>query len=277
MTDAKPGSSSQQEVPPFLKWAGGKRWFVDRYLDIVPSTFGRYIEPFLGSGALFFALQPRCAILSDLNSELIGTFAAVRQDCNPIVSTLRRYHRLHSRTLYYQIRKSRPRSEAVRAARFIYLNRTCWNGLYRVNTRGQFNVPVGTKTNVLRNTHDLTRASALLKRASLMSCDFEVTLARARPGDLIFADPPYVTAHSQNGFLKYNETLFSWHDQVRLMECLRKANERGALILATNADTPSIRKLYEKWFTVRTTTRSGIIAASPTRRGTTNELVITSW
>lgn len=269
--------SAPEHCLPFLKWAGGKRWFVNRYLDDLPTDFGRYIEPFLGSGALFFALKPREAILSDLNADLVDTFAAIKQDWRRVVSALRRYQRLHSTAFYYRIRSSRPRSEAARAARFIYLNRTCWNGLYRVNIRGQFNVPMGTKDSVLLDCDDFPRASALLKHASLISADFESVIARARRGDLIFADPPYVTAHSQNGFLKYNEKLFSWDDQVRLMECLRKAKNSGVQVLATNADTPSIRKLYEKSFTVRAATRSSIIAASSGRRGTVSELVISSW
>jgi len=250
---------------------------VKQYFDIIPADFGRYIEPFLGSGALFFALQPKEAILSDLNADLVETFAAIKGDWKRVVSLLRKYHKLHSTPFYYRVRSSRPHSKVARAARFIYLNRTCWNGLYRVNKLGQFNVPVGTKENVLLDSDDFCRASALLKRAALMTADFELVISTARRGDLVFADPPYVTAHSQNGFLKYNEKLFSWGDQVRLMESLNGAKERGVQILATNADTPSIRKLYEKWFTVRTTTRSSIIAASPTRRGTSNELVITSW
>jgi DNA adenine methylase len=269
--------SAPEQCSPFLKWAGGKRWFVSRYLNLLPTDFGRYIEPFLGSGALFFALQPRKAILSDLNADLIETFAAIKENWKAVDFALRRCNRLHSTAFYYRIRSSRPRSEATRAARFIYLNRTCWNGLYRVNTRGEFNVPLGTKDSVLLDTDDFCRASGLLKRASLLSADFESVISRARRGDLIFADPPYVTAHSQNGFLKYNEKLFSWDDQVRLMECLWKAKKNGVRIVATNADTPSIRRLYEKSFTVRAATRPSVIAASSGRRGTVSELVISSW
>jgi DNA adenine methylase len=272
-----PTRSAQKECLPFLKWAGGKRWFVSRYLDIVPTNFERYFEPFLGSAALFFCLQPKRAILSDLNSDLVETFAAVKSRWKIVASNLKRYHHLHSPEFYYRVRKSRPRSDTARAARFIYLNRTCWNGLYRVNTRGQFNVPVGTKENVVLESDDFCRASVLLKRARLVSSDFESVISMACRDDLIFADPPYVTAHSQNGFLKYNEKLFSWEDQIRLMKCLRKAKAKGAKILTTNADTPSVRKLYEKSFTVRAATRSSIIAASPDNRGTRSELVITSW
>ena len=272
-----PTPSAQEQCLPFLKWAGGKRWFVSRYLDIIPTHFGRYIEPFLGSGALFFALQPKEAVLSDVNADLVETFSAIKENWKAVISVLRRYHRLHSPAFYYQIRSSRPRAKVTRAARFIYLNRTCWNGLYRVNVRGQFNVPVGTKEKVLLDTDDFYQASVLLKGASLMTSDFEPVICRARRGDLIFADPPYVTTHSQNGFLKYNEKLFSWDDQVRLMECLRNAKRSGVQILATNADTPPIRKLYRGSFTIRTVTRASVIASSPGRRGTSSELIITSW
>jgi DNA adenine methylase len=270
-------SEVETQCLPFLKWAGGKRWFVNQSRDSIPDNFGRYIEPFLGSGALFFGLQPREAILSDLNAELIETFSTIKENWESVRSILQRYHELHSPRFYYRMRSSRPRSKAMRAARFIYLNRTCWNALYRVNIRGQFNVPIGTKQKVLLDSDDFCRVSDLLKGASLITSDFEPIISRAHAGDLIFADPPYVTAHSQNGFLKYNEKLFSWDDQLRLVSCLRTAMKNGTHILATNADTPAIRKLYEGSFAVRTASRSSVIAASSARRGIRNELVITSW
>jgi DNA adenine methylase len=260
--------------PPFLKWAGGKRWFAARYLDLLPARFDRYIEPFLGSGALFFALRPPKAILADLNADLIATYLAIQGDWKRVVRILGRHNGKHSKEFYYSVRSSQPRTPHGKAARFIYLNRTCWNGLYRVNTRGQFNVPVGTKEKVLLGADDFCRASVLLKGATLMTSDFERVVCQARQGDLIFADPPYVTAHSQNGFLKYNEKLFSWEDQVRLRDTLLDAKKRGAAVVATNADTPSIRGLYAQHFTVFSTSRSSVIAADAKNRGRTSELII---
>lgn len=137
-------------------------------------------------------------------------------------------------------------------------------------------MPIGTKQDVVLDGDDFHRTSAMLKRAALVVADFESVISRARRGDLIFADPPYVTAHSQNGFLKYNEKLFSWQDQERLMGCLLKAKKGGVRIVATNADTPSIRKLYRRSFTIRAASRPSVIAASSARRGFTSELVITS-
>lgn len=175
------------------------------------------------------------------------------------------------------MRSSQPRSGRARAAKFIYLNRTCWNGLYRVNRGGKFNVPIGTRQSVVLATDNFAQVSTLLQSASLGTSDFEPIIRRARAGDLIFADPPYVTLHSQNGFLKYNEELFRWNDQIRLRDCLREAKRKGALVLATNADSPVVRGLYENDFTVRSVSRSSAIASSPNRRGLSTELVITSW
>lgn len=266
-----------EAVLPFLKWAGGKRWFVAQHLGAIPAWTGRYFEPFLGSGAVFFALRPSRAILADLNADLIATFCAVKENWQGVAALLRRYQRLHSKCFYYKMRSSQPRSVSARAARFIYLNRTCWNGLYRVNLRGEFNVPKGTKKKVALDIDDFRRVSRMLERASLVVSDFERVIRRARKGDFIFADPPYVTSHSKNGFLKYNEKLFSWDDQVRLRDCLLQAKKNGAHVLSTNADSPPIGKLYEEGFTIRSVTRPSVIAAGPDKRGNVRELIITSW
>jgi DNA adenine methylase len=191
-----------------------------------------------------------------------------------VVRILAEYDTKHSKEFYYFVRSSRPKTLHGRAARFIYLNRTCWNGLYRVNTRGEFNVPVGTKEKVLLDADDFCQASVLLRDVALVASDFERVVRRARRGDLVFADPPYVTAHSQNGFLKYNEKLFSWADQIRLRDALIAAKKRGATIVATNADTPSIRALYEEHFKVSSATRSSVIASVARNRGRTSELII---
>jgi DNA adenine methylase len=264
-------------VVPFLKWAGGKRWFVKDHLDAIPAYTGRYFEPFLGSGTVFFALRPSRAILSDLNEDLVATFSAIKQNWSGVQALLRRYQRLHSKRFYYKMRESRPTSPAARAARLIYLNRTCWNGLYRVNAHGEFNVPKGTKENVILATDDFQQISLALQSASLIVSDFKRVIRRARQDDLIFADPPYVTSHSNNGFLKYNEQLFSWNDQIRLRDCLIEAKNKGAHVVATNADTPPIRTLYKEGFTIQTVTRPSVIAAGPDRRRTVTELIITSW
>jgi DNA adenine methylase len=268
--------ANKHDCVPFLKWAGGKRWFAARCPHLLPTQFNRYIEPFLGSGALFFALKPCRAILADINPDLIKTYAALRRNWRGVARILQTYQEAHSRTFYYSVRDSQPRSVLSRAARFIYLNRTCWNGLYRVNRHGHFNVPVGTKENVVLRSDNFRMVGKLLRPASLLASDFEPVIRLARDGDLIFADPPYVTSHSQNGFLKYNGKLFSWSDQIRLRDVLLEAKKSGAIIIATNADTPSIRKLYSESFKIFSLSRSSVIAADSKNRRQTSELIICS-
>jgi DNA adenine methylase len=176
---------------PFLKWAGGKRWLAPQLVKNLPDFSGRYIEPFLGSAAIFFAIRPSDALLSDTNEDLIETYNAIRDDHEQVHDLLKVHQRKHSVEYFYQMRQYRPRERYRKAARFIYLNRTCWNGLYRVNLQGVFNVPIGTKTNVLMATDDWTATSALLKSADIRCQDFEKSIDMAERGDLVFADPPY--------------------------------------------------------------------------------------
>lgn len=263
-------------VPPFLKWAGGKRWLVNHRPNLFNTNFKRYIEPFLGSGAVFFHLQPANAILCDQNPSLIETYNAIKGDWARVLRELRKHQRSHSRAHYYAVRETKYRSRYTRAAQFIYLNRTCWNGLYRVNLSGEFNVPIGTKSNVLLDTDDFQRVSDLLSNSDLKVRDFEKTIDLAKSGDLIFADPPYTVKHNLNGFIKYNERLFGWDDQIRLHHALCHAQKRGARIILTNADHSSIRKLYKKHFCLESVSRKSVLSGDKNYRGEVRELIITT-
>lgn len=244
---------------------------------LLPTTFNKYFEPFLGSAAIFFSLQPAKAILADINKELIDCYMAIRDDWGAVEGYLKIHHTFHSHDYYYQVRASKPKIYAKKAARFIYLNRTCWNGLYRVNLSGQFNVPKGTKTNVLLGTDNFQSVSQLLQNVELLHADFEMSLSKAKKGDFIFVDPPYTVKHNFNGFVKYNETMFRWEDQLRLSECLIDANRRGCLILLTNANHPSITDLYKHDFELIPLTRPSVIAASSSNRGVYEELAIKNF
>lgn len=261
-------------VLPFLKWAGGKRWLMPLATELRGSGSGLYIEPFLGSGAMFFGLHPARALLSDCNVELIETYKAIADDWQAVHAHLRRHDRLHSKAHYYSVRDQRPRNAATRAARFIYLNRTCWNGLYRVNRQGVFNTPIGTKTRAILATDDFEAVANLLRRAHLVAGDFETQIDAANEGDLIFADPPYTVRHQYNGFVKYNEQLFSWADQERLCAALARAKDRGANVICTNADHWSIRELYERDFKIFPLERYSSIAGAGGTRGRYAEVVI---
>lgn len=259
---------------PFLKWAGGKRWLVNNHADLLNVQHKRFIEPFLGSGAVFFKLAPIKALLSDKNEELIETYSTVKEEWWLVAKLLRVHHKNHCKKYYYKLRAQKPRTRGSRAARFIYLNRTCWNGLYRVNGNGDFNVPIGGKTNVTLETDDFEKVSQLLSGVTLIHGDFEVTMGKAKKGDFIFVDPPYTVKHNSNAFIKYNENLFSWDDQVRLRDSVVNATRAGAKVVVTNANHKSIRQLYFGIGEHTKLSRSSVIAGDPSARGDYEELLI---
>ncbi len=170
--------------------------------------------------------------------------------------------------------KKNVRSNFAKAAKFIYLNRTCWNGLYRVNSKGFFNVPIGTKTNVILESDNFEKISFCLKNVKLIANDFSKVVNSAGKGDLVFADPPYTVKHNHNGFIKYNESLFSWDDQLRLKDSLAGAIQKGAKVIITNAYHPSIKALYKGMGEQIKIIRPSRIAASAVARGQFEELVI---
>lgn len=264
-----------EKVIPFLKWAGGKRWFADGHLEkFLPKKFNRYIEPFLGSGAVFFNVLPQKAILNDLNSELILTYQSIKKDWARVSTHLKKHSLNHSEDYYYRVRDRKCRDQFSSAARFIYLNRTCFNGLYRVNLRGQFNVPKGSKDSVILPTDNFELISKQLKNARLLNMDFERVVDLAQKDDFLFVDPPYTVKHNNNGFIKYNETIFSWNDQVRLSDALTRAKKRGAYVVCTNANHSSIKSLFKNEFNLKALERASLLAASKEKRGKFDELII---
>jgi DNA adenine methylase len=270
-------AEQQTAVVPLLKWAGGKRWLAPKLRELAPVKYDHFIEPFLGGAATFFALAPSKAFLSDTNADLIDCYRAIAEDWSAVVRQLGHHQRNHDDDYYYQVRGSNPRTPASRASRFIYLNRTCWNGLYRVNLRGEFNVPKGTKTAVLMRSDNFPAAAALLRRAKLSTSDFERTVDRAGRHDFVFVDPPYTVRHNNNGFIKYNEKLFSWGDQERLRDAVLRAQKRGAKVLVSNADHKSVRDLYKGVGEILTVPRSSVIAGSSENRRATTELLIKTY
>ena len=251
---------------PFLRWAGGKRWLAAAGLSRFPKNFSRYIEPFLGSGAIFFALNPQRAILSDSNSELIATYKAIRKNWRKVERLLEAHGSNHSKKYYYEVRSSSPTNGYERAARFIYLNRTCWNALYRVNRKGKFNVPIGTRSRVTSDSDNFQSIARRLRRARLICCDFEKAIRKAHKGDLVYADPPYTINHGLNGFRKYNQHLFDWDDQIRLRDSLTCAMDRGACVCISNAWHSSILELYADKFRMISLDRASLISGKKAGR-----------
>lgn len=248
---------------------------MDLHGEIFPAEYGKYIEPFLGGAAIFFHLCPKQARLSDLNGDLIECYKQIR-DCPDELQALLGLHQTkHSKDHYYEVRSTNPETKIGRAARFLYLNRTCWNGLYRVNLKGKFNVPIGTKNTVLLSSDDFSRTSELLAGVDLVQCDFEQSLNEASEGDLVYIDPPYTVKHNFNGFLKYNESIFSWSDQVRLHAAAVCAKQRGATVIVSNAAHQSLLELYRDADNLQVVTRSSVLAASSLKRGRVEEILVT--
>jgi len=259
---------------PFLKWAGGKSQLLPDLLRYAPGEYGRYYEPFLGGGALFFALQPARAVLSDSNAQLIGAYQAVRQDVEALIRRLRRFRA--TRDAYYSVRARDPAdlSPMARAARFIYLNRTCYNGLYRVNSAGRFNVPFGRYKNPrICDPEGLRAAGAALRRARLRVGDFEAVTRPARAGDLVYFDPPFDPLSPTASFTSYTAGGFGPEEQARLARLCRALAERGCHVMLSNSDTPLIRRLYRDFRLVELQARRAI-NRNANGRGPVTELLI---
>jgi DNA adenine methylase len=243
----------------------------------LPSAYERYLEPFLGGGAVFFHLSPRLATLSDSNKELINVYRCLKDHAGEIDERIASLQKRHSEVLYYRTRGTDPTDAVGRAVRFLYLNRTCFNGIYRVNLKGVFNVPMGSKDLVEYPKDYLKGVAAILRRVSIRESDFEKTIDTATAGDFIYADPPYTVMHNNNNFVKYNSSLFSWDDQIRLAAAIKRASERGAAIMLSNADHQSVRELYKGFGYHRSVRRASILAAEPQHRRQTTELIVTSY
>jgi DNA adenine methylase len=266
----------QPMLKPVIKWAGGKQWLAAAAPHLIPKQFaGRYYEPFLGGGAFFFALSPALATVSDRNEALIKMYRALRSDTEGVIELLSRYP--HEKEFYYRIRKRLPSSIRSIATRFLYLNKTCWNGLYRVNQKNIFNTPFGNFENPTICDRDrIRRAARLLRRVSLRDGDFEKITGDAKRGDFVYFDPPYITGHKYNGFLKYNAPLFSWDDQKRLARLANKLSDVGVHVLVSNADQGTVVDLY-KGFNYYRVTRRSLIGGNVSSRGTVVEALFSNY
>jgi DNA adenine methylase len=267
-------------MKPFLKWPGGKRWAAKTIADIARCYLherGKYIEPFAGSAAVLFELRPSRAILNDINSDLITTYRMVRD--NP-ADLLRKLKNIPvNRNMYYKIRDARPRSDVSRAVRFLYLNRTSFAGMYRLNKQGEFNVPFNggiRDTSILTKSTLLYDASKCLQNVMFLSGDFERAIALAEDGDVIFCDPTYTVTHNNNGFVRYNERNFSWIDQRRLLNHAVNAAKRGATIVVSNAFHISVHRLYAGWKRMTLKRISTICPSSEYRKVVRESLFIIS-
>ena len=257
------------QVKPILKWAGGKTQMLNDLLPKVPSSYGKYIEPFFGGGAMFFALQPKNAIIADSNPELINMYREVAANIDEVIRYLRKYE--NTSEMFYAVREQEwtqlPKAEA--AARTIFLNRTCFNGLYRVNKQGKFNVPYGKYANPKICDEDgLKAASEALKKAEILCGDYLLVLDHyAQPGDFVFLDPPYLPISEYADFKRYTKEQFYEEDHIELAKIIMRLHERGCHIILTNSNHPLVHELYAPFTIDVIQTKRHISCNGSTRKG----------
>lgn len=255
-------------IKPFLKWAGGKTQLLSELHKYVPNNFNKYIEPFIGGGAMFFSLNPHESIIADSNEELVITYRQVKNAVEEIIQHLETFE--HNEEFYYNLRSLNPNKleHSYRAARLIYLNKTCFNGLYRVNKKGQFNVPYGKGNGSFLNEEVLRNASEFLADTTIINSDYlDVLNEFATGGDFIFLDPPYYPVGKYSDFKRYTKEFFYHEDQVRLKEEFDRLVNIGCKVVLTNSDHEVILDLYSDYQIDIIETRRMISSNSKTRKG----------
>ena len=271
---------------PFVKWAGGKRQIIDKLKEFVPKEFNTYYEPFVGGGALLFELSPKSAVINDSNKELMNIYTCIKDEEKfvKMCQELNHYETKHSEEFYYDIRdkdKNKEKYEKIvdykKAARTIYLNKACFNGLYRVNSKGEFNVPFNKKNKV--NTYDSQNLGIIhsyfnFNDVKILCTDFEEAVRDAKSGDFIYFDPPYDS--DTETFNSYTEEGFKKQDQVRLANCFKDLASRGCFVMLSNHNTELVNELY-KDYNIHVIKAKRVINSKGNKRGSVEEVIITNY
>ncbi len=266
---------------PVVKWAGGKTRLLSEIEARRPASFRRYFEPFVGGGAVFFHLAPKHSVIADLNPDLMNVYRCVAWHVEGVIRRLRTHRDNHDQDYYYSIRerfnrRTGAQSDVDRAAMFIYMNKTCYNGLYRVNRKGEYNVPMGRYVQPsIYDPKGLRAASDLLQRADLRTCNFVETLEDAGSGDFVYLDPPYTPLSNTADFTSYTADGFTADDQRRLASLFRQLSNRGCRVMLSNHDTSFIRELYDG-FTIDHVKCNRAINSKAGSRGDVGEVLITN-
>ena len=260
---------------PFLRWAGGKKWLVNRIKEALDITaFSSYHEPFVGGGALLFFFQPKKAYISDANEQLILTYIVVRDNIHDVIDIISDFGQ--GEEAYYRVRAMKTEEPTVQAARFIYLNQMSYNGIYRVNSKGEYNVPWGKRLKYEFDFNNLRNVSKYLQQVRIQAMDFGESLKSVRKNTLVFLDPPYTHSNIDNGFIQYNKQTFTFEDQIRLSEMIDTIKARGAYYILTNADHDVIREVFDKEDKIIPITRNSTIGGKNAQRGKYEECIFTN-
>lgn len=271
----------KRETYPIVKWVGGKRQLMFELIKNMPKSYNRYFEPFIGGGALFFELQPEQAYISDMNEELINLYSVVRDNVYELIKDLSKHE--VSKEYFLEIRnidrteQYTELSDVERASRFIYLNRTCFNGMYRVNSQGQFNVPFGHYKNPrIIDENNLLNCSELLKKTEIKCADFSEILTKVKKGDLVYFDPPYVPLNETSSFTSYTKDGFDIDMQFKLRDVCDELDSMGVKFMLSNSDTKLVNNLYAN-YKIKKVFASRQINANADGRGKITEVLVKNY
>ena len=280
-TDDKINIKNADIPKPFIKWAGGKRQIIKELTDSLPKNYNRYFEPFIGGGALFFAVRPKNAYISDINPELINLYNTVKNNTHSLIKDLRRYK--NTETEFYKIRNLdrtpdyKNLTNIEKAGRFIYLNKTCYNGLYRTNSKGQFNAPYGFYKNPnIIDEQNLKICSELLKETEIGLSDFSNIENKIKTRDFVYFDPPYIPINKTSSFTKYYKDDFNTGSQIKLKELCDRLNKKNIYFMLSNSYNETALNLYKE-YNIKKINAIRAINCKADKRGTINELIITNY
>lgn len=276
---------SQPTLQPFTKWTGGKRQLLSVIKSLMPDNYNRYFEPFIGGGALFFDLAPKTAYINDFNSELINCYQQIKDNPKELIDLLTRHQANNSKDYYLNLRsvdrdnRINEMSPMERAARIMYMLRVDFNGLYRVNSKNQFNVPYGRYKNpkIVDETLILAISDYLNKNnIQILNCDFECAVKDVKSGDFVYFDPPYIPLSETSAFTSYTHEGFSYEEQVRLRDVFRKLDRKGAYVMLSNSSSPLVEELY-KGFNIHKVDANRTNGAKSSSRGKISEIIVTNY
>ena len=278
MTQTTLDGKTVSDAKPFLKWAGGKGRLFGKLQKFFPDSYNRYFEPFVGGGAIFFYLNPEKAIINDLNQELINLYEKIRDHPEELIIKLDKLQpKVDSKGFFLEIRAKVPRNKLDLAVRTIYLNRTCYNGMYRVNSSGEFNVPFGDMGNPrLYEKKNILACSKVLQRTTILIGDYNKLIRRIRKNNFVYLDPPYVPLSDTAHFTSYTSEKFGMKQQKELLKFCEKIDKKGSLFLLNNSETEFTKKLYEQ-YNCDTIKAARNVAAKSASRAPVNELVVTNY
>ena len=274
-------NSIKVQCKPFIKWAGGKSQLLPELSSRIPSDFSCYFEPFIGGAALFFHLQPNRSILVDINQDLINCYTVIKHDVETLIEDLKKHH--YAQDYFYQIRSVDRSPDYLkwsaieRASRFIFLNKTCYNGLYRVNSKGEYNVPFRRYTNPkIIDAENLRACNQALKNTTLLCDSFLNIEDQITPNDFVYFDPPYLPLSATANFTSYSKSGFDLSMQIALRNLCERLHSKGIKFMLSNSSSPLILQLYNK-FTIEFVEASRMINSSGSKRGKIKEVVITNY